>query len=186
MLTRTIGHCQEAAEKGGSCFAFPAPPAGIDVPFVAIGGVLFALILTAIISFATADKSGVKKPRPQRSDFERKAYAFMRVSGIALLLLAVGHMLLQHIFRDVHDLTLEVVAGIWRSWGWRAYDLLLLVFAITHAFNGLRNILEDYIHSPRTVSIINRALLIFVIFTIAWSAVAIFSFQPDAIMAQAP
>ena len=117
-----------------------------------------------------------------KGNFERHAFLFMRLSGILLLLLAVGHMLLQHVFRDVHDLTLQTVQEIWRSWGWRAYDLLLLVFAITHGFNGVRQILEDYIHKPNTVKIVNRLILIAIILTIIWSAVAIFSFNPEAVM----
>lgn len=120
-----------------------------------------------------------------RSNFERYAFLFMRLSGIALLLLAVGHMLLQHVLRDVHDLTLQVVQDVWRSWGWRVYDLLLLTFAITHGFNGLRQILEDYIHDSRKVKIVGRLVLVFVIITILWSAVAIFSFNPEAVMATA-
>jgi succinate dehydrogenase / fumarate reductase membrane anchor subunit len=120
-----------------------------------------------------------------RSNFERYAFLFMRLSGVVLLLLAVGHMLLQHVFRDVHALTLQVVADIWRSWGWRAWDLLLLIFAIAHGFNGVRQILEDYIHKPRTVKIINRILVVFLILTILWSAVAIFSFNSNAVMTAA-
>jgi succinate dehydrogenase / fumarate reductase membrane anchor subunit len=109
----------------------------------------------------------------------------MRLSGVLLLLLAVGHMLLQHVFRDVHNLTLQTVADAWRSWGWRAYDLLLLIFAITHGFNGLRQVLEDYIHNPRTTRIVSRVILVLIIITILWSAIAIFSFNPDSVMATA-
>lgn len=120
-----------------------------------------------------------------RSNLERYAFLFMRLSGVALLLLAVGHMLLQHVFRDVHNLTLQVVQDIWRSWGWRAYDLLLLGFAVVHGFNGLRQVLEDYVHEPRRVRLINRVLIVVVILTVIWSAVAIFSFNPDAVMVTA-
>lgn len=120
-----------------------------------------------------------------RSNFERYAFLFMRLSGVLLLLLAVGHMLLQHVFRDVHNLTLQVVADVWRSWGWRAYDLLLLAFAITHGFNGLRQVLEDYIHNPRTVKLVARVIVVLIIITIIWSAVAIFSFNPESVMTTA-
>ncbi|UCG23457.1 MAG: succinate dehydrogenase [Chloroflexota bacterium] len=120
-----------------------------------------------------------------RSNLERYAFLFMRLSGVLLLLLAVGHMLLQHVFRDVHNLTLQVVADVWRSWGWRAYDLLLLIFAITHGFNGLRQVLEDYIHNPRTVMIVARVIVVLIIVTVLWSAVAIFSFSPESVMATA-
>lgn len=117
-----------------------------------------------------------------RKNFERYAFLFMRLSGIALLLLAVGHMLIQHLVRDVHSLTLQVVQDVWRSWGWRAYDLLLLGFAIIHGLNGFRQVLIDYIHKENNVKIINIALLVFAIITVIWAGIAIFSFRPDAVM----
>ena len=109
----------------------------------------------------------------------------MRLSGVLLLLLAVGHMMIQHVLRDVHSLTLQVVQDVWRSWGWRVYDLLLLIFAIVHGFNGLRQVLQDYIHKPGTVRIIGYVLVVLIVLTIIWSAVAIFTFDSDAIMATA-
>jgi succinate dehydrogenase membrane anchor subunit len=120
-----------------------------------------------------------------RGNFERYAFLFMRLSGVLLLLLAIGHMLLQHVFNDVHNLTLQVVAEQWRSWGWRAYDLLLLVFAITHGFNGLRQVLEDYIHNPRTTKVLGWVIVVLIIVTIIWSAIAIFSFNANSVMASA-
>jgi succinate dehydrogenase / fumarate reductase membrane anchor subunit len=118
---------------------------------------------------------------PKRN-IERYAFLFMRLSGVSLLLLAVGHMLLQHVLRDVHSLTLQVVQDVWRSWGWRAYDLLLLIFAVVHGFNGLRQVLEDYIHEAPKVKIMGRVIAIIIVLTIIWSAIAIFSFNPDAVM----
>jgi succinate dehydrogenase / fumarate reductase, membrane anchor subunit len=126
----------------------------------------------------------IRHHEPQ-SNLERYAFLFMRLSGIALLLLAVGHMVLQHVLRDVHSLTLQVVQDIWRSWGWRVYDLLLLAFAITHGFNGLRQVIRDYVQQPGRVLWLERALVAITIVTIIWSAVAIMSFNPDAVMAQA-
>jgi len=120
-----------------------------------------------------------------RNSFERYAFLFMRLSGIALLLLAVGHMLLQHIIRDVHSLTLTTVQEVWRSWGWRVYDLLLLGFALTHGFNGLRQVLEDYVHHPGKIKVVKYLLIGITIVSIIWAAVAIFSFNPDATMRSA-
>jgi succinate dehydrogenase / fumarate reductase, membrane anchor subunit len=121
----------------------------------------------------------IRHIKPQ-SNFERYAFLFMRLSGVALLFLAVGHMVIQHIVRDVHDLTLMVVADVWSSWGWRIYSLLLLFFAVSHGLNGVRYVLEDYIHNPQTMRRINIGLVIFLIITIAWSAVAIMAFDPEA------
>jgi succinate dehydrogenase / fumarate reductase membrane anchor subunit len=121
----------------------------------------------------------------RRNNFESYAFLFMRLSGVFLLLLAVGHMMIQHVLRDVHSLTLQVVQDVWRSWGWRAYDLLLLIFAITHGFNGVRQVLQDYIHKPSTMKIVSYILVVLVVITIIWSAVAIFTFDSGAVMATA-
>lgn len=116
-----------------------------------------------------------------RSNLERYAWLFMRLSGIALLLLAVGHMVIQHILNDVHNLTLQFVAQQWSSWGWKAYDLFLLAFAMTHGMNGLRIVLEDYIHDRRVTRIINWGLAIFLILTIIVAGFAIAAFDSTAV-----
>lgn len=113
----------------------------------------------------------------QRSLLERYGFLFMRLSGVALIFLAIGHMMIQHVLNDVHSLTLEFVRQQWTSWGWRTYDLFLLGFAFVHGINGLRVVLEDYVHNPRTVRVLRWFLLIFAIITIIWSAVAIISFD---------
>lgn len=110
------------------------------------------------------------------SNLERRAFLFMRLSGVALLLLAVGHMMIQHVLNSSQNLTLQFVAQQWSSWGWRAYDMLLLFFAITHGFNGLRNVLEDYIHNRTAVTWVNRFLFVFAILTIIWAGIAIATF----------
>ncbi|MCB8948289.1 MAG: succinate dehydrogenase [Ardenticatenaceae bacterium] len=113
-------------------------------------------------------------------NFERYAYLFMRMSGLALLILAVGHMMIQHVLNSSGNLTLIFVAEQWNSWGWKAYDIFLLLFAIPHGVNGLRNILEDYIHNPGLMKTINIILAIFVVATVIWAAIGISLFDPEA------
>lgn len=122
--------------------------------------------------------SGVTHRKVQvRSNFERYAFLFMRTSGIALLILAVGHMVIQHLLNSVHNLTIQFVANQWNDWGWKAYDLLLLAFAFTHGMNGLRTVLGDYIHNRNTMKVINIILAIFVVVTLIWAGFAIASFD---------
>ena len=123
---------------------------------------------------ATVKKVNIKVSPKQT--FETYAYMFMRMSGLVLLFLAVGHVLIQLILNDVHNLTLQFVADQWNSWGWRAYDILLLFFAVTHGYNGLRNILEDYIHNEKLMNFLYYVLGIFVVATVLWSAYAIATF----------
>ena len=104
-------------------------------------------------------------------NFERYAYLFMRMSGLVLMILAVGHMIIQHVLNSSGNLTLIFVAEQWNSWGWKAYDIFLLLFAIPHGINGLRNVLEDYIHNPGTMKTINIILAVFVVATVIWAAI---------------
>ena len=112
-----------------------------------------------------------------QSNFERNAFMFMRVSGIALLLLAVGHMMFQHVLNSSTNLTIQFVAEQWNSWGWKLFDFLLLIFAVSHGVNGFRNVLEDYVHNRTDVKWINIILLIFVVATILWAGYAIWRFD---------
>ncbi|MBP6472260.1 MAG: succinate dehydrogenase [Chloroflexi bacterium] len=126
----------------------------------------------------TANVSGVTHRKVQvQSNLERWAFLFMRVSGIALLVLAVGHMMIQHVLNSSSNLTIMFVAERWNLWGWKVFDMLLLAFAYMHGMNGLRNVLEDYIHNRRTVKIINTILVVFAAITILWAGFAIASFD---------
>jgi succinate dehydrogenase / fumarate reductase membrane anchor subunit len=113
-----------------------------------------------------------------QNQLERYAFLFMRLTGSGLLFLAVGHMLIHHVLNSSGNLTIQFVAGQWNSWGWKTYDMLLLIFAITHGFNGLRGILEDYIHSDSAMMWINRFLVVLAIITIIWAGIAITTFDP--------
>lgn len=113
-----------------------------------------------------------------RSNLERYAFLFMRLSGVALLFLAVGHMLIQHVLNSSTNLTIQFVAEQWNTWGWKTYDIFLLAFAIPHGFNGLRNVLEDYVHNRTATRVIRWVIVIFTIITVLWAAFGIASFDP--------
>jgi succinate dehydrogenase / fumarate reductase membrane anchor subunit len=117
-----------------------------------------------------------------QANFERYAFLFMRLTGVALLVLAVGHMMIQHVLNSTANLTLQFVAEQWNSWGWKAYDMLLLAFAFSHGINGLRNVLEDYVHNQSVMKGINIFLAVFVVVTILWAGYAISAFDPAAVL----
>ena len=127
------------------------------------------------------DITGITRRKVKvQSNFERRAFLFMRVSGILLLVLAVGHMMIQHVLNSSANLTIQFVAERWNSWGWKVYDMLLLVFAYLHGMNGFRNVLEDYIHNRGTIKVINILLAVFAVITIVVAGIAIAAFNPEA------
>jgi succinate dehydrogenase / fumarate reductase membrane anchor subunit len=87
---------------------------------------------------------------PPQEGFESWAWKWMRYSGLLLIPLAWGHVLIQDVLVGVHAIDLDYVAMRWASLGWRVYDFLLLSFAFAHGVNGLRQVLNDYIRQDKT------------------------------------
>ncbi len=84
--------------------------------------------------------------------YELFLWYFMRISGLALVLLAVGHLFIMHIVNNVETINYAFVANRWTAprigWFWRLWDAMLISLAVIHGFNGLRQILYEYL-GPR-------------------------------------
>jgi succinate dehydrogenase / fumarate reductase membrane anchor subunit len=100
-------------------------------------------------------------------------WKWMRYSGILLVPLAWGHVLIQDVLVGGHGINLDYVALRWSMVGWRIYDFLLLAFAFAHGINGLRQVLFDYVHNPKHQRTIAWALLAVWLLISAVGAVAI-------------
>jgi succinate dehydrogenase / fumarate reductase membrane anchor subunit len=97
---------------------------------------------------AAGGEPRVGRERPV-GGFELWAWLFMRISGLVLLILAVGHVLIMHIpDGGVDRVSFAFVALRWRSPFWRTWDWMLLVLALIHGVNGLRNITLDHVTKP--------------------------------------
>lgn len=73
------------------------------------------------------------------------AWLFMRVSGLLLVLLALGHLVIMHLINSVDTIDFDFVVERMQSPGWRMYDWLLLTLALFHGMNGLRYVVDDYL-----------------------------------------
>ncbi|MGH2739945.1 MAG: succinate dehydrogenase hydrophobic membrane anchor subunit [Actinomycetota bacterium] len=99
--------------------------------------------------------------RRPRSGAELWWWVFMRVSGILLLWLAVGHVLIMHVLgTGVERVNYNFVAIRWASPFWRIWDWLLLSLALLHGVNGVRVIVQDYVRSPRGRSVWNATFAV--------------------------
>ena len=95
----------------------------------------------------SALSSAYARPKPI-GGVELWSWYFMRVSGLLLLGLALGHLVIMRLINSVDAIDYDFVARRYVGWFWRGYDLLLLVLAMIHGLNGLRVILDDYLHQP--------------------------------------
>jgi len=96
-----------------------------------------------------------------KPNYEMIAWKWMRYSAFALIPLVWIHAILQDVVVGVHAMDLGYVAERWASLFWRVFDALLLGFAFAHGVNGLRQVLNDFIHGPKGRKILNWGLFIF-------------------------
>lgn len=130
---------------------------------------------------------GLSAPRSpqrsgQRSNFEMYSWIFMRVSGIVLIFLVLGHLFIMNILDGgVQRINFAFVAGRWSSPFWQVWDLLQLWLAMLHGGNGLRVIINDYAEKDKTRFWLKMALYVAVVFTVVLGSLVIFTFDPNLI-----
>ena len=125
----------------------------------------------------TARRPGRERPA---GGFELWSWLFMRVSGVVLLFLAVGHVLIMHVLdTGVSRVDFAFVALRWQSPFWRTWDWALLVLALVHGINGLRIIVQDYVRWPGVRFAVNMLFAVtgFALFVLG--TVIVFTFDPS-------
>jgi succinate dehydrogenase / fumarate reductase membrane anchor subunit len=81
------------------------------------------------------------------SGLEVWSWFFMRISGVLLVFLTLGHLAIMHVWDGgVDRISFDFVAARWSGMFWRTYDWLLLALALLHGANGARVVIEDYVH----------------------------------------
>lgn len=96
-----------------------------------------------------------------RRNREVIAWKWMRYSGLLLIPLAWGHVLIQDVLVGVDRIDLNYVSMRWAYLGWRIYDLFLLVFALAHGINGLRQVVLDFVPKKKNIRLVNQAAFVY-------------------------
>jgi succinate dehydrogenase / fumarate reductase membrane anchor subunit len=123
--------------------------------------------------------AGAGRDRPV-GGFELWMWLFMRISGLLLLVLAVGHVLIMHVVDEgVGRVNFGFVATRWASPFWRTWDWAMLVLALIHGINGLRVIVLDYVRPAGVRFAANMFFYMtgFVLFVLG--TVIVFTFDPS-------
>lgn len=110
--------------------------------------------------------------------FELWAWLFMRISGVVLLFLAVGHVLIMHVLDEGIDrVNFEFVAVRWDDVFWQSWDWAMLSLALIHGINGLRVVVQDYVRPPGARFAVNMIFytLGFILFVLG--TVVVFTFD---------
>jgi succinate dehydrogenase / fumarate reductase membrane anchor subunit len=132
--------------------------------------------------------SRAARPRPEASGRERFWWYFMRLSGLALVILALGHMFIMHVLVELTggEINFAFVQSRWGTPFWRIYDLLLLLLAFVHGINGARIVVADYVANRTARSLVTGILLaVAAVWLILGMAVIAF-FDPNGAPATGP
>ena len=128
--------------------------------------------------------AGLDNPRTPRraakNNFELYAWLLMRRSGLALIILVLGHLFIMLTLDDgVHRINSAFVAGRWSSPFWQIWDLSMLWLAQLHGGNGLRTVIADYARKDSTRFWLNTILLVSMILIMGLGTYVIFTFDPN-------
>jgi succinate dehydrogenase / fumarate reductase membrane anchor subunit len=116
--------------------------------------------------------------------WETFSWWFFRVSGVALIFLAIIHLLIMHVSNDVSATNYDFVAARYANPFWRLYDLLLLTLALFHGLNGLRIIIDDYIKSRGVRLAVVSTLFFTALFFWLLGTITIITFHPGQTVTQ--
>ncbi len=126
--------------------------------------------------------SRAARPKPEASGRERFWWYFMRLSGLALVILALGHMFIMHVLVELtgQEVNFAFVQSRWGTPFWRLYDLALLVLAFVHGANGARVVIGDYVaHRTARGLLVGGLLVVSAIWLVLGIAVIAF-FDPNS------
>lgn len=136
-----------------------------------------------------ADRLRIESPRTRRkrpsqsgrgTNFEMYAWIFMRMSGLLLVFLVLGHLFIMLLLDDgVQRINFGFVAGRWASPFWRTWDLMQLWLAQLHGTNGLRVIINDYAERDGTRFWLKMLLYTASFLVLVLGTLVIFTFDPD-------
>ena len=120
------------------------------------------------------------RPAARRSNFELYSWLFMRISGLLLVVLVLGHLFIMNILDGgVHRINFAFVAGRWSSPFWQLWDLAMLWLAMIHGGNGLRTIIDDYSRRDSTRFWLKMVLYLAVVLIVLLGTLVIFTFDPN-------
>ena len=122
-----------------------------------------------------------KRPsRSQSTNFEMYSWIFMRMSGLLLVVLVLGHLLIMNILDGgVQRVNFAFVAGRWASPFWQTWDLLQLWLAMLHGTNGMRTVVNDYAQRDGTRFWLKMLLYTSSFLILVLGTLVIFTFDPD-------
>lgn len=113
-------------------------------------------------------------------NLEKAGWIFMRVSGVVLVVLIFGHLFYNLLWTPggIHAIDFGFVGGKLANPFWQWWDVLMLWLAILHGSNGMRTIVNDYVHRPSLNRVLTVAIGVAAAILIVLGTLITFTFDP--------
>jgi succinate dehydrogenase / fumarate reductase, membrane anchor subunit len=123
--------------------------------------------------------------RPAGSSIDVWTWFFMRISGIVLLVLVLGHFTIVHLIGGgVNRVNFAFVSGRWSSPFWQTWDWTMLFLGMLHGANGMKVLINDYVRSPGGRAALKSALYVVTLVLILLGTLIIVTFDPTRLCAK--
>ncbi len=121
------------------------------------------------------------QPSEHPSRFEVFWWFFMRISGVVLVFLVLIHLYVMHLSGEgVDQVDFAFVAERWESLGWKTFDWSMLFLAVLHGTNGLRVVIDDYVHNESVKASIKAVLYAMAAVLLVMGTMVLVTFDPTA------
>jgi len=128
------------------------------------------------IAAPRSPRTAVRRKGP---NLEKAGWLYMRISGVALIILIFGHLFVNLMVGDgIHGIDFAFVAGKFASPFWQWWDVLMLWLALIHGANGMRTIVNDYVTHAKIRRVLVWALWLSAGFLIVLGTLVVFTFDP--------
>jgi len=124
-------------------------------------------------------RSSYARTRPGSGGIELWTWFFMRISGIVLVVLVLGHFTIVHILGEgVDRVNFAFVSGRWSSPFWQTWDWTMLFLGMLHGANGMKVVIEDYVRRDGARVALKSTLYIVTFVLLLLGTLIILTFDP--------
>ena len=134
----------------------------------------------AVVPGLDAPRSRSTRQNKNRTNLELNIWLFQRISGLVLVVLVLGHLLIMNVLDGgVQRINFGFVAGRWSSPFWQTWDLAQLWLAQLHGAVGLRTIINDYAQRDQTRFWLKTLLWTATVLVLMLGSLVILTFDPN-------
>ena len=124
-------------------------------------------------------RSSYTRTRPSSGGIELWTWFFMRISGIVLVVLVLGHFTIVHLLGEgVDRVDFAFVSGRWSSPFWQTWDWMMLFLGLLHGANGMKVVIEDYVRRDGARVALKSTLYVVTFVLLLLGTLIILTFDP--------